>query len=71
MDKAYVVKFDYSIIAVALNRADAEELVCDCAMEQGLYYFNLYKGAGYDDNVAVEEANRNMSYFFIDEIPLI
>lgn len=71
MDKAYVVKFDYSVLAVALNRADAEELVCDCAMEQGLYYFNLYKGAGYDDNVAVEEANRNMSYFHIDEIPLI
>ena len=71
MNKAYVVKFDYSVIAVALNRADAEELVCDCAMEQGLYYFNLYKGAGYNDNVAIEEANRNMSYFHISEIPLI
>ena len=71
MGKAYVIKFNYCVLAVALNRADAEELVCDCAMEQGLYYFNLYKGVGYADDIAIEEANRNMSYFFIDEILLI
>jgi hypothetical protein len=71
MNKAYLIKFDYSVLAVARTRADAEEMVLDCAMEQGHYYFNLYKGAGYADDVAIEEANRNMSYFFIDEIPLI
>ena len=71
MDKAYVVQFDYCILAVALNRADAEELVCDCAMEQGLYYFNLYIGAGFKLDAALQEANQYMSYFHIDEFDLI
>ena len=71
MDKAYVIKFDYSILAVARTRADAEELVLDCAMEQGHYYFNLYIGAGLKLDVALQEVNCHMGYFHIDEYNFI
>ena len=71
MNKAYVIKFDYAVLAVARTRADAEEMVLDCAMEQGHYYFNLYKNVGHKDDVAIEAANRNMDYFYIDEYNFI
>ena len=71
MNKAYIIKFDYSVLAVSLSRADAEEMLCDLAFENGHYYFNLYRGAGFSESIALEEANRNMDYFSIDEYDLI
>ena len=71
MDKVYVIKFDYSIIAVARTRADAEELVCDLAMERGLDFFNLWMATHMPFDEVLTEVRRHMDYFTIDEYNLI
>ena len=72
MDKVYVVKYDHTIVAMTLSRADAEELACDLTFENGHYMYNLMRNLGSRSHEkGMEEANHYMDYIRVWEYELI
>ena len=72
MNKVYVVKYDHTIIATTLSRANAEELACDLAFEKGHYMYNLMRNiGGRSHEKGMEEADHYMEYIRILAYDLI